>query len=79
MKNFTLSSKILNFDNEDTRLVIGLSARILNFDNEDTRLFINISNKILNYELMGYDQGSVIYGILLDFLETFSVGDIFNA
>jgi hypothetical protein len=79
LKDFSLQDEnTLNFDlNSQEIFVSSRNQNILNFDSESTRLSINISDKILNFELKDYDETTKIYRILLDFIESLTVGDIF--
>jgi len=48
-----------------------------NFDNTSDILNFDNTSDILNFELRTYNTDHPLYKILLDWIETFTVGDIF--
>ena len=74
----TQNENILNVDIFLDNIVISArNENELNFDSDERELSINISGIELNFELRDYDKATRIYRILLDFIESLSVGDVF--
>jgi len=78
MKTFSLQDEIkLNYDVSSICLDNKISSLVLNYDFVNNNVFITLSSDILNFELRDYDETYIIFKILLDFIESLSVGDIF--
>jgi hypothetical protein len=67
--NYEIASTSLSFTTEQIVLNCGIASTSLSFATDQTVL--------LNFELNCYDQSYLIYKILLDWIESFTVGDIF--
>jgi len=53
------------------------STTLLNFEDVSTTCHFSDTSVQLNFELRDYMQGTIIYQVLIDWMETFSIGDIF--
>jgi hypothetical protein len=72
------STTILNFD-----IVTGKNFRyteisdIINFVDVSKRLRIEDTSTVFNFQVKDYDTAHPIYRVLLDFIESYTLGDVF--
>jgi hypothetical protein len=78
-KEYTVitSTTELNFDISSTDLRHYSSTPSLNFDGSSLAFKVYASTPSWNYELRDYDQAHPIYKVLVDFLESYTYGDVF--
>lgn len=69
--NFVVNSVVLRYDS---------SVDMLNFKlNYDQMSYIDSIYPRLNFRINDYDGIYILYKVLIDFIENYSVGDIFSA
>lgn len=68
---------LLNFDDVSTILHYNEMYDLLNFEDITSKSQYSDSSVQLNFSIKDYMEGTIIYKVLIDWLENYSVGDIF--
>lgn len=77
-KNYTDNNEKLNYDINFPVLIFNDSVEILNFKMKQPGLNFNEVTPGLNFKVNDYGGAWIIYKILMDFIENYSVGDVFT-